>query len=152
MDDNDFIREESRTNQRYERRENHHFGFGNVERRARFASRDANFAERKRDDNFRRLSSRRNDRTQSFRRRKEVRIMKNWIPVRCHVEKVSEVFPPTPIGKRFCVGLKVCRTTPKTVFTTHGEPDAAEAMAEHIHEEFGWNVHVPSYDETYPLV
>ena len=34
---------------------------------------------------------------------REVKIMKNWIQVRCHVEKV-EGFRPTPIGRACCDG------------------------------------------------
>ncbi|MEJ7699594.1 MAG: MBL fold metallo-hydrolase RNA specificity domain-containing protein [Pyrinomonadaceae bacterium] len=50
---------------------------------------------------------------------------------------------------RWLEGLK---TTPKMVFTTHGEPEAAEAMAGHIRDRFGWNVSVPQYGETVELV
>jgi hypothetical protein len=36
-------------------------------------------------------------------------------------------------------------------FTTHGEPEAAAAMAGYIHDEFGWNVVVPQYQQTIEL-
>ena len=81
----------------------------------------------------------------------EVRIMKNWIPVRCHIEKI-EGFSAHADWKavlRWLSGLKV---TPKRVFTTHGEPEAAEAMAQHIRDEYGWTVEVPHYGETVELV
>ncbi|CAN5222283.1 MBL fold metallo-hydrolase [soil metagenome] len=81
----------------------------------------------------------------------EVRIMKHWIPVRCHVEKI-EGFSAHADWKavlRWLSGLKV---TPKKVFTTHGEPEAAEAMAKHIRERFGWTVEVPHYGETVELI
>ena len=81
----------------------------------------------------------------------EVKIMKHWIPVRCHVEKI-EGFSAHADWKavlRWLSGLKV---TPKKVFTTHGEPEAAQAMAEHIRERFGWTVEVPHYGETVELV
>lgn len=81
----------------------------------------------------------------------EVRIMKSWIPVRCHIEKI-EGFSAHADWKavlRWLSGLKV---TPKKVFTTHGEPEAAEAMAEHIRDEYGWTVEVPHYGETVELV
>ena len=42
--------------------------------------------------------------------------------------------------------------TPRQTFLTHGEPEAANAMAGHIKEHFGWNVHVPQYGERYELV
>lgn len=81
----------------------------------------------------------------------EVRIMKNWIPVRCRVEKI-EGFSAHADWKavlRWLSGLKV---TPKRVFTTHGEPEAAEAMAGHIRDEYGWTVEVPHYGETVELI
>jgi hypothetical protein len=37
------------------------------------------------------------------------------------------------------------------VFTTHGEPDAAAAMAQHIRDRFGWNVVVPAYEQNLEL-
>lgn len=81
---------------------------------------------------------------------REVRIMKHWIPVKCHIEKV-EGFSAHADWKAVIKWLSGLRSTPKTVFTTHGEPDAADAMAEHIREEFGWNVVVPSYEQVVEL-
>lgn len=80
----------------------------------------------------------------------EVRIMKNWIPVRCHVERV-EGFSAHADWKAVLRWLHGLPAAPKTVFTTHGEPEAAEAMAQHIRDEFGWNVHVPQYEEIIEL-
>jgi metallo-beta-lactamase family protein len=81
---------------------------------------------------------------------REVRIMKNWIPVKCHVEKV-EGFSAHADWKAVLRWLSGLRTTPKAVFTTHGEPEAAEAMAGHIRDQFGWNVVVPQYQQTVQL-
>ena len=81
---------------------------------------------------------------------REVKIMKNWIPVNCNLEKV-EGFSAHADWKAVIKWLSGLRSTPKTVFTTHGEPDAAEAMAEHIREEFGWIVVVPSYEQVVEL-
>lgn len=80
----------------------------------------------------------------------EVRIMKNWVPVRCHVERV-EGFSAHADWKAVLRWLEGLQTTPKTVFTTHGEPEAAAAMAEHIRERFGWNVQIPKYGERVEL-
>ncbi|MBA3321382.1 MAG: hypothetical protein H0T45_08020 [Pyrinomonadaceae bacterium] len=44
-------------------------------------------------------------------------------------------------------GISVLRRS----FTTHGEPPAAEAMAEHIRQHFGWRVDAPRYGETVEL-
>lgn len=81
---------------------------------------------------------------------REVRIMKNWIPVRCHVERV-EGFSAHADWKAVLRWLSGLPNTPKMVFTTHGEPDAAQAMAQHIRDEFGWNVVVPQYLQTINL-
>lgn len=81
---------------------------------------------------------------------REVRIMKNWLPVRCHVEKV-EGFSAHADWKAVLRWLEGLRTTPRRVFTTHGEPEAAAAMAQHIRERFGWNVEVPQYEESLEL-
>ncbi len=82
---------------------------------------------------------------------KEVRIMKSWIPVRCHIEKI-EGFSAHADWKAVLRWLSGLQVTPKRVFTTHGEPDAAQAMAEHIRELFGWTVEAPQYGETFQLV
>jgi metallo-beta-lactamase family protein len=81
---------------------------------------------------------------------REVKIMKEWIPVRCRVEKV-EGFSAHADWKAVLRWLEGLPAAPKTVFTTHGEPEAAEAMARHIRERFGWNVMVPSYEQTLEL-
>ncbi len=81
---------------------------------------------------------------------REVRIMKNWIPVRCHVEKV-EGFSAHADWKAVLRWLSGLHTTPEMVFTTHGEPEAAEAMAQHIRDQFGWNVVVPHYQQSVEL-
>ena len=81
---------------------------------------------------------------------REVKIMKNWIPVRCHVEKV-EGFSAHADWKDVLRWLEGLPAAPKMIFTTHGEPESAAAMAGHIHEHFGWNVVVPRYEETIDL-
>jgi metallo-beta-lactamase family protein len=80
----------------------------------------------------------------------EVKIMKHWIPVRCRIEKV-EGFSAHADWKAVIRWLEGLSNTPKTVFTTHGEPDAAEAMAGHIRDRFGWKVVVPEYMQTVEL-
>ena len=81
---------------------------------------------------------------------REVRVMKQWVPVRCHIENVSE-FSAHADWKTVLRWLKGLPAAPRTVFTTHGEPDAAAAMAKHINDEFGWTVVVPQYEQTIVL-
>ncbi len=80
----------------------------------------------------------------------EVRIMKQWIPVRCRIEKVQG-FSAHADWKAVIRWLEGLPNTPKMVFTTHGEPEAAEAMAGHIRDRFGWKVTVPEYLQTVEL-
>lgn len=80
----------------------------------------------------------------------EVRIMKNQVPVRCHVEKV-EGFSAHADWKDVLRWLEGLPSAPKMVFTTHGEPESAAAMAGHIREHFGWNVVVPQFEQVVEL-
>ena len=81
---------------------------------------------------------------------KEVRIMKEWIPIRCHVERIDG-FSAHADWKAVIKWLKGLEVEPKAVFTTHGEPESAEAMAGHIRDAFGWNVVNPEYGQTTEL-
>jgi metallo-beta-lactamase family protein len=81
---------------------------------------------------------------------REVKIMKNWVPVRCRVERV-EGFSAHADWKAVLRWLEGLPAEPKMIFTTHGEPVAAEAMAGHIRERFGWNVVVPQFEQTIEL-
>ncbi|MCY7346837.1 MAG: MBL fold metallo-hydrolase [Pyrinomonadaceae bacterium] len=82
---------------------------------------------------------------------REVKIMKEWVPVRCHVRRI-EGFSAHADWKAVLRWLEGLQNTPKMLFTTHGEPDAAEAMAGHIRERFGWNVAVPDYGQKIDLI
>lgn len=81
---------------------------------------------------------------------REVKIMKNWVPVRCRIEKV-EGFSAHADWKAVIRWLEGLPGSPRMVFTTHGEPDAAEAMAGHIRDRFGWSVVVPEYGQSIEL-
>ena len=76
--------------------------------------------------------------------------MKHLVPVNCHVEKV-EGFSAHADWKGVIRWLEGLQSTPKAVFTTHGEPDAAAAMAQHIRDRFGWNVIVPEFEQRVEL-
>lgn len=47
--------------------------------------------------------------------------------------------------------LRAAPRPPRTVFVTHGEPDAADAMRLRIERELGWHAHVPEYLEQVDL-
>jgi len=82
----------------------------------------------------------------------EVKIMGQWIPVRCRIAKIGGFSAHADYGEvlQWLAGME--SGTPSRTFLTHGEPEAATAMAGHIKERFGWNVHVPQYGERVELV
>jgi len=82
----------------------------------------------------------------------EVKILGQWVPVRCRVAKIGG-FSAHADWKEVLRWLEGMESgVPRKTFLTHGEPEAATAMGEHIKEEFGWNVHVPQYGERVDLV
>jgi metallo-beta-lactamase family protein len=81
---------------------------------------------------------------------KQVKVLGQWIPVRCRIEKIGG-FSAHADWKEVIKWLEAMPSTPKEVFITHGEPDAAQAMAAHIRDRFGWNVNVPAYGDRVKL-
>ena len=82
----------------------------------------------------------------------EVKIMGQRVPVRCRIAKIGGFSAHADWGEvlRWLAGMQ--NGVPRTTFLTHGEPEAATAMAGHIKEKFGWNVHVPQYGEKVELL
>lgn len=82
----------------------------------------------------------------------EVKIVGQWIPVRCRIAKIGGFSAHADWGEvlKWLAGME--SGSPSRTFLTHGEPEAANAMAGHIKERFGWNVHVPQYGEQIELV
>src|SRR6266581_6827425 len=81
---------------------------------------------------------------------KQVKVLGQWVPVRCRVVKIGG-FSAHADWKEIVRWLEGMPATPKRVFVTHGETDAADAMASHIHERFGWQIEVPQYGERLAL-
>ena len=80
----------------------------------------------------------------------EVRIMGQMVPVRCKVERVGG-FSAHADWQEVLRWLTPVERAPRRAFTTHGEPVAAEAMAQHIKERFGWRVEAPQYGQRVEL-
>lgn len=82
----------------------------------------------------------------------EVKIMGQWVPVRCRNARIGGFSAHADWSEvlRWLGGME--SGVPRTTFLTHGEPEAATAMGEHIKNKFGWNVHVPQYGEKVDLV
>jgi len=81
---------------------------------------------------------------------KEVKVLGQWIPVRCRTEKIGG-FSAHADWKEVVRWLEGMPSPPRKVFVTHGEPEAADAMAGHIRDRFGWQVEVPQYGEKFEL-
>ena len=77
---------------------------------------------------------------------KEVRIMGQQVPVNCRIERIGS-FSAHADWKEIIKWLGGLQSPPRNIFVTHGEPVAANAMAEHIKQHFGWKVSVPGYGE-----
>lgn len=82
---------------------------------------------------------------------KQVKVLGQWIPVRCRIEKIGG-FSAHADWKEVVRWLEGMPLPPKRVFVTHGEPEAAAAMARHIRERFGWEMEVPQYGERFELM
>ncbi len=81
---------------------------------------------------------------------REVRILKQFVPVRCRIERIGG-FSAHADWSEVLRWLSAMPAPPRRTFVTHGEPDAAEAMREHIIERYGWTVEVPQYGERFEL-
>ena len=81
---------------------------------------------------------------------REVRIFKRPVPVRCRVERIGG-FSAHADWKEVLRWLEGMPSAPRRSFTTHGEPEAAAAMADHIRERYGWTVEAPHYGQRVEL-
>jgi metallo-beta-lactamase family protein len=79
-----------------------------------------------------------------------VRIFKQEVPVRCHIERV-EGFSSHPDYEDILAWLRDIPKPPSRVFLTHGEPTATQSLATKIEERFGWKTHLPQYGEIFTL-
>jgi metallo-beta-lactamase family protein len=82
---------------------------------------------------------------------KRVKVLGQWIDVRCNIEKIGG-FSAHADWKEVIRWLEGMPSAPKRAFVTHGEPDAAQAMAGHLRDRFGWTIEVPQYGEKFELV
>ena len=81
---------------------------------------------------------------------KQVKVLGQWVAVKCGIEKIGG-FSAHADWKEVVRWLAGMPAAPRRVFITHGEPDAAEVMASHIRERFGWSIEVPHYGERFEL-
>ena len=68
-------------------------------------------------------------------------------PVRARIRRISG-FSAHADQNELLKWLRTSPARPRKVFVTHGEPEAADALAELIGKELGWNAEVPEYKQT----
>jgi metallo-beta-lactamase family protein len=81
---------------------------------------------------------------------KEVKVLGQYVPVRCRIERIGG-FSAHADWKEVLRWLEGLPAAPRKTFLTHGEPEAASAMASHIRERFRWETEVPTYGERFEL-
>lgn len=79
-----------------------------------------------------------------------VKIYGQQISVRAHIENISGFSAHADYHETLAWLMGFNRPPAKT-FIVHGEPDAAEALAEKIQSTFAWEVIIPQYGESFEL-
>jgi metallo-beta-lactamase family protein len=79
-----------------------------------------------------------------------IKIHGTYIPVRASVEILHALSAHADAGE-ILGWLRHFKRAPKTVFITHGEPDAADALRRHITEDLGWTCSVPEFRDEVTL-
>ena len=79
-----------------------------------------------------------------------IKIFGDYVPVRAKVKNL-EMLSAHADSDEIMRWLKTAKTPPKTVFVTHGEPAASDALRHRIEEELGWNCVVPEQNQVAEL-
>lgn len=77
---------------------------------------------------------------------REVRIHGRFWPVRAHIEEIDGLSAHGDRGD-LLHWLEGQKSVPREIFLTHGEEDAALALAQTITDKLGWETSVPSYQQ-----
>lgn len=76
-----------------------------------------------------------------------IRIHGQEVPVRAEVANLESLSAHADYAE-IIDWLKGLRRPPTRIFLTHGEPQAADQMRQHIEHGLGWDCHAPDYRET----
>jgi metallo-beta-lactamase family protein len=76
-----------------------------------------------------------------------VRIHGQEIPVRAEVANLETLSAHADYAE-ILDWLKSLPSPPKRIYLTHGEPQAADQLRQHIEHGLGWDCYVPDYRET----
>jgi metallo-beta-lactamase family protein len=78
------------------------------------------------------------------------RIFKQEVPIHCHIEKIASMSAHMD-WQGVLRWLSDLPGAPRRVFITHGEPEAASALRDHITERYEWDINVPHYGDKVEL-
>ncbi len=79
-----------------------------------------------------------------------VKIHGQHIPVNAHIESITG-FSGHADYQEILAWLMGFNRAPERTFIVHGEPQASQALAERIREQFGWEVTIPEFGEQFEL-
>lgn len=79
-----------------------------------------------------------------------IKIFGEYVPVRAKVHNL-EMLSAHADADEILRWLKTAKKPPRTVFVTHGEPAASDALRHRIEEELGWNCVVPEHGQKVEL-
>lgn len=82
--------------------------------------------------------------------KKFIKIFGEQVPVRCKIETITSMSGHADQEELFR-WMRNFKDKPKITFTVHGEGKDLPLYAQHIRDEFGWNVKVPKYMESVEL-
>lgn len=79
-----------------------------------------------------------------------LRLFGDDIPVRAHMEKIDG-FSGHADYREILAWLFAFNRPPEKIFLVHGEPEASEALGQHIREHFGWPYVLPREGQSFTL-
>lgn len=82
---------------------------------------------------------------------KEIKIHGQMVPVRAQIESMGSLSAHADADE-LMRWLSNFSRPPKTTFIVHGEPESSKALGERIVKELGWNIVIPTYQETFELI
>jgi metallo-beta-lactamase family protein len=79
-----------------------------------------------------------------------VKIHGEEVPCRAEVEELDNLSAHAD-WREIINWLRSTKKPPKLTFVTHGEPESAKAMQDHLRDELGWDAVVPTYKEQFEI-
>lgn len=81
---------------------------------------------------------------------KELKLLGQYVPVRARIVQLDGLSAHADCAE-LIEWLRTSQLAPRSVFVTHGEPAAADALRRRLRETFAWNARVPEAGETIDL-